>query len=127
MWRKAGERNKHCGCLFRHRPRRKRQWRPSIPAPRSPSKPAAAAQSAAPAIDGRKAGVQAIGRGLIPPEGETGHSAKPNARFLWGKGRRPPPAGGVSGGQRPAAGQAGARRAVPPVTRVERRGMGSGD
>jgi hypothetical protein len=38
--------------------------------------------------------VEAIVCGLIPPAEETGHSAKPNAPFLWGERRRPPPAGG---------------------------------
>jgi len=45
--------------------------------------------------------VEGIGRGLVTPAGETRHSAKPNALFLWGG--RPPPAGGRRG-RRPASG-----------------------
>jgi hypothetical protein len=57
------------------------------------------AQSVEEAVGRTQATVKAIGRGLIPPAGGTGHSALPNAPFLWGG--RPPPAGG--GGVREVA------------------------
>jgi hypothetical protein len=70
--------------------------------------------SAVQAVSVTQGVVEAIGRGLVPPAEGTRHSTKPNASFLWGEGRRPLPAGGAGGGQRPA------------VLRAEDMGRGEG-